>query len=104
MVKYSIPFNGDLGLVKDALKTKMVGEVYFAGNGRNDTGNHWSGAISKSISGKTLGTLLRLCRRHGVKSNLLCNSATLFFSDLTSVHWGMWMPLQLPIPSLFPRL
>lgn len=83
MVKYSIPFNGDLGLVKDAFKTAMVGEVYFAGTGRNDTGNHWSGARSRAISGKTLGTLLRLCRRHGVKSNLLCNSATLFFSDLS---------------------
>ncbi|MFA5141249.1 MAG: U32 family peptidase [Elusimicrobiota bacterium] len=82
MVLFSIPFNGDLGLVEDALSTGKVAEVYFAGPGRGDAS---SAHARKVVERGVLLKLLSLCRRSKVRTNLLCNSFTLAFERLPSV-------------------
>lgn len=77
---FSIPFNGDLRLMAWAVSTGRVAEIYFAGDGENSSALPLrSPQWLKDERG--LQSLVNLCAQNGVKSNLLCNQATLYFSD-----------------------
>lgn len=83
-IKFSIPYNGDLGLTEKALGSGQVMEVYFAGpEGYNFSDPYvgWSHHSHEEIE-----KLLRLCERYDVKTNYLVNKYTLFFEDLRKIE------------------
>ncbi len=81
-VPYSIPFNGDLKLTEEALETGNVAEVYFAGPRDEDLSSYHVRNRGRPTTSGKIGSLIRLCRKYGAKTNLLCNQATLFFADI----------------------
>ncbi|HBA59621.1 MAG TPA: hypothetical protein DCZ92_02115 [Elusimicrobia bacterium] len=80
--KFSIPFNGDLELVKEALASGQVAEVYYAlPPGRWGSSDHLVRAAG-APSGAPVPALAGLCRAAGVSTNLLCNSPSLALTRL----------------------
>jgi len=74
---FSIPYNGDPELVAEAVKSGKVGEVYFAMPGHDSAATrHFGIKASQDISGEArrLASMLRLCNRHKIKTNMLCNA------------------------------
>ena len=79
-IKYSIPFNGNLGLTLSALKSGKVGEVYFAHARPRDFS-----APSKSVrpnSRKQIYELLELCRKYEAGRNLLLNRSMAYCDNV----------------------
>lgn len=82
-IKFSIPYNGDIDLIRWAVSTGLVYEVYFAGPLDGD----FSSKTFKSgdFSIKEIETLLRFCHRERIASNLLINKSVLFFDDVKEI-------------------
>lgn len=84
---FSIPFNGDLALVKKALASGRVAEVYFALPGRGGgASGHFVKVKGAPVSeAGSIAALAALCSRSGAGLNLLCNSPSLAGLDLAPV-------------------
>ena len=74
-ILYSIPFNGDLNLIKWAIDSGQVYEVYFAGPEKSDASDPYENA--QFHSEKKLAELIRICNRNRVSTNLLINKNSL---------------------------
>lgn len=81
--RYSIPFNGDVQLVKSALETGVIKEVYFGGLHEQDASDYYPD--QDKFGPGALNNLVILCKKHNVRTNLLCNSFTLFFQNFKSL-------------------
>lgn len=83
--KFSIPFNGDLALVREALSSGRVAEVYFAmQENRCGASGHFV-RLAEAPAAGSVEELAGLCGRFGVKTNLLCNSPSLALTPLAPV-------------------
>jgi len=80
---FSIPFNGDLALVKSALASGKVSEVYFSPWSRHLRAANYFGAGEKAAAGDgAFKELYSLCRDAGARVNLLCNSPVMRLGEL----------------------
>jgi hypothetical protein len=82
-IQYSIPFNGDLGLMEWAVSSGQVAEIYFAGS----KGYNFSSPYV-SLSPHTeadIADLVSFCKEKKIKTNFLINKNTLFFDDLSKI-------------------
>ncbi|MFA6317673.1 MAG: U32 family peptidase [Elusimicrobiota bacterium] len=77
---FSIPFNGDLRLLRDALSSGKVSEVYFQGPSAADLST-LTPPRRTSPTRRALRQMIGECGKRQVKTNLLCNAASLFFFD-----------------------
>jgi collagenase-like PrtC family protease len=82
-LRYSIPFNGDWALLRRALASGQVIEVYFAAGPMD--GKVWNLFGADPDASDDLGVddarqLVELCHQQGVRANLLCNAPTLYFA------------------------
>ena len=87
-VAYAIPFNGDMRLMAAAVETGKVAEIYFAGSKESLAALRSYGQTrvrNESNDRRVVQTLINLCRKNNVKSNLLCNQSSFFFSDLERI-------------------
>jgi len=83
VVRFSIPFNGDLELTREAIASGQVEEVYFSASPQHDTSDWYPDPNDRlSYEQARLVALVALCRERGVRSNLLMNLASLYFEDL----------------------
>jgi hypothetical protein len=82
-VLFSIPYNGDLDLIRWAVSTGQVREVYFSGCGKNDYSRRNEKEIKISI--KELKELISFCAANRVGRNLLINKSVMFFDDAKEV-------------------
>lgn len=80
--RFSIPFNGDLALAEEAFASGQVAEIYLAGPGKSNLSTPFDDTGARTPRLKDIRALQGLCEEYGVKTNLLCNSATLFFADI----------------------
>lgn len=78
-IKYSIPFNGDLELIRWAISEGQVYEVYFAGPKNKDFSDPYENL--QDFSQSDIKILLDICKTNGIRTNLLLNRSTLFFED-----------------------
>lgn len=79
---FSVPFNGDLALLDEALSSGRVAEVYFSGPSGRDVSTYFSAGEIRGFDLRALRAAISLCRRRKARTNLLCNSVTLFFTKL----------------------
>ncbi|MBI4677256.1 MAG: U32 family peptidase [Elusimicrobia bacterium] len=79
--RYAIPFNGDTRLLKEALRSGQVEEVYFGGPPESNASHC---PELRNVDGQGLKRALELCRAHHVRTNLLCNAYTLLFKDIAA--------------------
>ncbi|TNF33716.1 MAG: hypothetical protein EP329_08035 [Deltaproteobacteria bacterium] len=84
MARFSIPFNGDLDLMREAVASGQVEEIYFSG-ARDHNVSDWYVDADEVLSYEQarVEALVALCRAEGVRSNLLLNLASLYFEDLS---------------------
>ncbi|QAT16964.1 hypothetical protein BU251_04075 [Candidatus Velamenicoccus archaeovorus] len=82
-LKLSIPYNNDLALMKWAIATGGIYEIYFAGPEGDDHSNQYLNT-RKASSGE-IRQLIALCHRHKIKRNLLLNKRINFFDDLKRI-------------------
>lgn len=86
MVKFSIPFNGDLALMAEAAASGQVEEIYFSGSRGDNVSDWYIDEFDRlNHARETVDSLVRLCREHGIKSNLLCNLMSLYFEDIERI-------------------
>lgn len=80
---FSIPFNGDFALLKYALSSGNVYEVYFSLYGGKQRNANNYGASEKPIlnNSKQIKLLSSMASLYKTGLNLLINSPSLFFSD-----------------------
>ncbi len=85
---YSFPYNGDLELIRWATEGDDVYEVYFQGPEGLDYSDIYEGGGDAALDFSEAGivALAELCRARGVRTNLLCNQATLFFEDTAGLQ------------------
>ena len=78
---FSIPFNGDLKLAAEAADSGKAAEIYFAvpepGSGATQHFGIPSPADMRNEA-KKIASLLILCRRKKIKTNMLCNAPSLY--------------------------
>ena len=91
-IKFSIPYNGDLKLVKEAISSGQVYEVYFAGPKGFDFSDSFEN--NSFYSWREIITLLDYCRRNRVRANLLVNKKIMFFEDLRKIESSINRLLQ----------
>ena len=84
-IKFSIPFNGDLALVKWALKSNQVYEVYFSGPDLMDFSDPYEN--NNNIELEKVINLIKLCNKEGVETNLLINKGTHYFDNLKKIKF-----------------
>jgi hypothetical protein len=116
-ITFSIPYNGDIDLVRWAISSGQVYEVYFAGDKNNNFSDPY--VDLKSHTDKEITELLRVCAKGKVRTNFLVNKNTLFFEDVLKMKkyigylqkkWGVDVvtvsdPYIVPIiRKEFPRL
>ncbi len=82
-VKFSIPYNGDIELIKWAIKNKQVEEVYFAGPQGYDFSDPYENEKKHSLY--DVSALMRLCNKNKVDTNLLINKNVMFFESLARI-------------------
>jgi collagenase-like PrtC family protease len=82
-ISFSIPYNGDLDLMRWAIKSGQVYEIYFCG----PRGNDYSSANPnvRAYSDKEIMALVSLCAQKGIARNFLMNKSILFFEDLKKI-------------------
>lgn len=79
----SIPYNGDLALIEWALQFEDVQEVYFQGPAELDLSDQYPDDPQvRDFSEEGIVKMASLCKSKGVRTNLLCNRALLFFDKL----------------------
>ena len=83
MIKFSIPYNGDIDLVKWAIGSKKIYEVYFAGPKGYDFSDPYQEL--KPHSGKQITGLIKYCNKNKIETNLLINKKTLFFENVSKI-------------------
>ena len=80
-IRFSIPFNGDNELAAEAAASGKAAEIYFAvpeaGSGATQHFGIPDAADIKEEAGK-LASLLIMCRRKKIKTNMLCNAPSLY--------------------------
>ncbi|MBN1899362.1 MAG: U32 family peptidase [Spirochaetes bacterium] len=77
-IKYSIPFNGDLGLMNEFLRTGRVYEIYCMGAEDLDYSYQ---CHQPRCSKRTIEGLFKLTKKYKVGINLLINSPILSYRD-----------------------
>jgi len=82
---FSIPFNGNMKLLSSALGSGKIDEVYFSAWHKkylvcNNYGGREGGEAR--LGAAEFKELISLCRKHKAGVNLLCNSPSLYFTDL----------------------
>jgi hypothetical protein len=82
-MKLSVPYNNDLSLMKWAIATGGIYEVYFAGPQDDDHSNQYLN--TRKASCDEIRELAAFCHRHKVKRNLLLNKRINFFDDLKRI-------------------
>ncbi|MEI8011214.1 MAG: U32 family peptidase [Candidatus Omnitrophota bacterium] len=86
-IRFSIPYNGDIELVRWAIHTGQVAEVYFSGVGRFDySASH---EVISRYSQQELRAVIKLCADQGVGRNLLMNKNILFFESIKGILDGL---------------
>ena len=82
-ITFSIPYNGDLDLMRWAIKSGQVYEIYFSG----PVGNDYSSVCrnSRGYSPDEIMALVNLCAENGIARNFLMNKSILFFDDLKEI-------------------
>lgn len=83
-IKFSIPYNGDLQLMEEAVMSGQVYEIYFAGSKKynfSDPYVDWNHHSENKIY-----QLLDFCCRKNIQANFLINKATLFFEDIKKIE------------------
>ncbi|MFH1691148.1 MAG: hypothetical protein ABIC68_01050 [Candidatus Omnitrophota bacterium] len=82
-IKFSVPFNGDLTLMDWAIKSGKTYEIYFAG----EKANNFSSPLENNnkYSHSTLTSLVKLCNRNNIKTNLLLNKSILLTENKIKV-------------------
>ncbi|MFA6318852.1 MAG: hypothetical protein WC943_15695, partial [Elusimicrobiota bacterium] len=86
-IRFSIPFNGDLGLVRWAVGSGQVCEVYFGGWRGCDFSSPYVGLEPHRYA--EVAALARFCRGRGIGTNLLLNKNPLFFDDVDRLLDGV---------------
>lgn len=81
---FSIPFNGDFTLLKNTLAAGRVMEIYFSIFDKVDLSANYYGASERPAlkNEKATKLLSSMAKFYGVGLNLLCNSPSLYMSDL----------------------
>lgn len=82
-IKFSIPYNGDLNLMKWAINSRQVAEVYFAGPSGFDFSDPYQDL--QPHSSRDIFSLIKLCNRNKIKANLLINKRILFFENISKI-------------------
>jgi len=83
-VSFSIPYNGDLELVRWAILTGKVSEVYFSGPAGADFSSPYQN--EREYSDSEIRQLVSLCAEHGVARNFLMNRSVMFFDSLKEIR------------------
>jgi len=78
-IEFSIPFNSDLDLMKWAIRSGRVYEVYFAGPGQYDFSDPYEESVE--FTNKKVFSLVEFCNQNGIETNLLVNKGVLFFEN-----------------------
>ncbi|MBI5623315.1 MAG: hypothetical protein HY924_06015 [Elusimicrobia bacterium] len=86
-ILFSIPYNGDLGLVRWASLSGQVCEVYFGGWQGCDFSSAYVGL--EPLRYAEVAALARFCRGQGIGTNLLLNKNPLFFDDIRRIFEGV---------------
>ena len=79
-IEYSIPYNGDIELMKDAIRSGQVYEVYFSGPESREYAN----GIQHN-SETEIGALVSLCTKKGIGRNLLINRSVVNLNNVKEV-------------------
>lgn len=82
-IKYSIPYNGDLELIKWAIQSEQVYEIYFAGPLNQDFSS--ADKDSHTNTESEIGALIDLCAKSGIERNFLLNKSILFFDNVKDI-------------------
>lgn len=78
-IKFSIPFNGDLDLIRWALDSGQVYEVYFSGPKLLDFADPYEDG--NDIKLENILSLIKLCNKNSIETNLLVNKGMYFFDN-----------------------
>lgn len=81
-IKYSIPFNGDLSLMEDILKTEKIYEIYCVGSQLHDFGFQHDQQPQYILPKTTEYQLFKLAKKYGARINMLINCPLLSYRDL----------------------
>ncbi len=89
-IKYSIPYNGDLDLMRWAIGSGQVYEVYFSGIKGGDFSSPCdhpsvSGQTPAAVPGGDITELIELCAAKGIGRNYLLNKSILFFDSVKEI-------------------
>jgi collagenase-like PrtC family protease len=80
-VQYSVPYNGDLELMKWAIASGQVYEIYFSGGEDYSSGYQ---NLRKNAESE-VGALIKLCAEKGIGRNLLMNKRVLYFDNVKDI-------------------
>ena len=84
VIKFSIPYNGDLDLVEWAIASGQVYEVYFSGSAETDYKSNYNDYDQNKIK-----SLVRLCAEKKVGRNFLMNKSILFFNNMKNIFTNL---------------
>jgi len=82
-IKYSIPFNGDLDLMKWAIDSGQVYEVYFTGPKDSDYSSKYQNL--RLNTEEQVAELIRYCAKNGIGRNYLMNKSILYFDSVKDI-------------------
>jgi hypothetical protein len=82
-LKFSIPYNGDMDLIRWAVDSGQVGEVYFSAPEEMGFSNIYQ-SLRLYDQDKIL-YLTRFCKKNKIKTNLLINKNLLYFEDISLI-------------------
>ena len=90
-ITFSIPYNGDLDLMRWAIKSGQVYEIYFSGPIKNDYSSAYQNL--RGYSPDDIKALISLCAHNGIARNFLMNKSILFLMTLRESFriCGSWM-------------
>ncbi|MBF0618801.1 MAG: U32 family peptidase [Candidatus Omnitrophica bacterium] len=82
-IKFSIPYNGDIDLIKWAIGSGQVYEVYFSGPVETDYSSAYQNL--KTYSSVEIDGLVRLCAQKSIGRNFLINKSILYFENVKKI-------------------
>lgn len=83
-IKFSIPYNGDLQLMKEAVASGQVYEIYFAGPKNYNFSDPYVGW--RCHPDQDIFELLDYCNENNIQLNFLLNKKNLFFEEIQTIE------------------
>lgn len=110
LIKFSIPYNVDFDLMKWAVDSGHIDEIYFAGSRGYDFSSPYQN--QNKHTAQEIGRLIRFCAKRGIRKNLLINKSIFFFDNIKILfsyitglsRWGGIDAISLADPALAPFL